>query len=78
MECHLCQKDCPGGGGHLVLDEDVLGRDVLDEGVLGGGIMSTQGRLQADVPFEDNYVCFYFCPFVAALVSQTVKKKLFN
>ena len=63
--------------GHHVLDGDVLGGDVLggdvlDEDVLGGDIVSTQGRPRADVPVEDFYVCFYFCPFVNQGLQFTV------
>ncbi len=74
MRTSLCGHDVPAKDVLIedVLDGDFLGRDVL---VLGGDIMSTQGHPRADVPVEDIYVCFYFCPFV---VKYRVRQELLS
>ncbi len=69
LEGDVLGKDIKSPCGHRVLDGDVIDRDIL----LGKDIMSTHGRPQADVPVEDIYVCFYFCPFVLT-VGQVQKK----
>ena len=49
--------------GHHVLAEDVW-ISCPRQRRPRGDVLSTQGRLRADVPVKDIYVCFYFCPFV--------------